>query len=237
MISVVIPAHNEAGVISRTIAGLAEAIEFDFEIIVVDDYSTDNTAQIVDTLAKGDRRIRLLKNNQKPGFGNAIKAGFENASGETIVCVMADLCDNPYTINQMYDRIKQGYDVVCGSRYTKGGRKIGGPFLKTLFSRFFGFSLNKIIKIPTLDVANSFKMYRKKVIESLDIESKDFEVSVEMILKAYFKGYRITEVATTWYDRKAGKSKFKAFRVGPAYLRLYLGAINQKRKQNRAALF
>ncbi len=141
---------------------------------------------------------------------------------------MADLCDNPQTINKMYGRSKEGFDIVCGSRYMKGGRKIGGHRLKSFFSRFVGISLYLLIGIPTQDISNSFKLYRKKVLDAINIESKGFEISVEIPLKAYFLGYKITEIPTTWLNRKEGESKFEIIKHGSRYVKLYLWAIWKK---------
>ncbi|MEK6575481.1 MAG: glycosyltransferase family 2 protein, partial [Chloroflexota bacterium] len=70
---------------------------------------------------------------------------------------MADLCDDISTINLMLDKATEGYDIICGSRYMLGGKKIGGPVLKSLFSKFYGMTLNFFIGIPTNDIANAFK--------------------------------------------------------------------------------
>jgi len=139
--------------------------------------------------------------------------------------VMADLCDEPETINIMHKKIKEDYDIVAGSRYAAGGKRLGGSNLKAVFSRFMGKSLHFFIGIPTYDVPNAFKMYRSSVLEGMEIESRGFEVSAEIPLKAYFKGARITEVPTVWRERQAGASHFKMLKTGPGYFRLYLWAI------------
>ena len=84
--------------------------------------------------------------------------------------------------------------------------------------------------IPTRDVANAFKMYRKEVIESINIESTGFEVSMELALKAYFNGFKVTEVPTVWREREKGKSSFKIFNLTPNYSRWYLWAVGKRLK-------
>lgn len=192
---------------------------------MVDDHSTDKTTETVVGLSAEFKNVRLVQNLDSPGFANALKTGFRNAKTDVVIPVMADLCDDPQTINKMYERFKEGFDIVCGSRYMKGGRKIGGPRIKSFFSRFVGISLHLFTGIPTQDISNSFKLYRKKVLDSVNIESKGFEISAEIPLKAYFSGYKISEVVTTWVNRKAGESKFKVFKQGFGYLKLYLWAI------------
>ena len=138
---------------------------------------------------------------------------------------MADLCDDPFTIKEMYKKINNGYDVVCGSRYMPEGSRIGGPKLKAFFSRFVGVSLHYLIRIPTRDIANAFKLYRKNIFDKIEIKSNGFEVSMEMPLRAYFKGYSITEVPTVWQERKSGKSHFKIIRLAPRYFKWYIWAL------------
>jgi glycosyltransferase involved in cell wall biosynthesis len=227
-ISILIPAHNEAESIVDTMIRLEQALRHNYEIIVVNDHSSDNTAQVVQEFAKSHKNIVLVDNINQPGFSNALSTGFTASKAELVLPVMADLCDDPETINKMYDKIEQGFDVVCGSRYMRGGKKIGGPKLKSFFSRIFGLSLHFIIGIPTFDIANSFKMYRRRVLDTIKIESKGFEISVEVPLKAFFSGYKITEIPTTWIDRKSGISKFDVKKQGSGYLKLYLWAIRRK---------
>lgn len=227
-LSIVIPAHNEAGSITDTITRLEQALHQDYEIIVVNDHSSDNTFEVVQEFAKSRKNIVLINNNNQPGFSNALRAGFVASKSELVLPMMADLCDEPEAISNMYKKIEEGFDIVCGSRYMKGGRKIGGPKLKTLFSKIFGLSLNFLIGIPTHDIANSFKMYRKKVLDSIKIEAKGFEISVELPLKAFFSGYKITEIPTTWIDRTSGTSKFNVAKQGSGYFKLYLWAIGKR---------
>ncbi len=227
-LSIVVPAHNEQASIAAVIRALEQGIRYTHEIVVVDDHSTDKTAEAVAGLSVEYKNLRLVQNLDSPGFANALKTGFNNAKTDIVIPVMADLCDDPYTINKMYEKAQEGFDIVCGSRYIKGGRKIGGPVVKSFFSRFVGVSLHYLIGIPTYDLSNSLKLYRKKVIENINIESQGFEISVELPLKAYFLGYKISEIPTTWTDRKQGKSKFNASKEGPRYLKLYLWAIWKK---------
>jgi hypothetical protein len=128
----------------------------------------------------------------------------------------------------MFEKIKEGYDLVCGARYTKGGDRIGGSALKGFFSFLVGRTIAFLIKIPTCDIANAFKMYRKKVIDSIDIESKGFEISMELPLKAYYLGFKITEVPTVWREREKGRSNFNMVNLAPNYWRWYLWAIKRK---------
>ena len=234
-ISIIIPAHNEAEVIKERILSLKPSLNasfFEYEILVINDHSTDRTEQIVKELASQSSgkailsdNLYLFSNDKPPGFGNALLTGFQKAKGSAVVPVMADLCDEPETIINMAKRIEEGYDLVCGSRYCKGGRRIGGPKIQGLFSCFVGKSLHLLIGIPTTDVANAFKMYRRGALNKLNLKEEGFAISMEATLKFYFAGYRITEVPTTWQGRKKGKSKFAIFKLAGSYIKLYLRAL------------
>lgn len=225
--SIVIPAHNEENSIARTLDSIEQSVSGEYEIIVVDDHSTDNTADIVSKLTAEYKNIRLARNKQAAGFANALRAGFNSANSAIIVPVMADLCDDPGTLNKMYAKIQEGFDIVCGSRYMQGGRKNGGPKLKSFFSRLYGVSLRSLIRIPTHDITNSFKMYKKGIINSITPESAGFEISVELPLMAFFAGYKISEIPTVWNDRKGGHSKFDVSKQSRGYFKLYVWALKR----------
>jgi hypothetical protein len=122
----------------------------------------------------------------------------------------------------MLAKIDEGFDIVAASRYMPGGDQIGGPPFKTFLSRLAGRSLYVLAGIPTRDPTSAFKMYRRSMLEKLQIESdRGFEISLEIVVKAHLAGYRITEVPTVWRDREEGESNFKLMRWLPRYLRWY----------------
>ena len=227
-LSIVIPAYNEEENIASVLEKVEALVNLEHELIVVNDYSIDRTAQIVGDLASKFKNIRLLNNTGNKGFANALKFGFSQARNELVVPIMGDLCDDLNTLKLMVEKIEDGYDVVCGARYIRGGARVGGSKVKGLLSFFAGWSLHYLLGIPTHDVANAFKMYRKEVIESMNIESKGFEISMEMPLKAYYSGFKISEVPTVWREREKGKSSFKMIKLTPSYLKFYLWGIKKR---------
>ena len=227
-LSIVIPAYNEAENIGQVVRQIEEALDFDFELIVVNDHSLDATSSIVRGLGRTYANLRLMDNRRPAGFANALRSGFECASGELVMPIMGDLCDDLSTVKRMLEKMEQGNDLVCASRYIKGGARLGGSKVKGFFSWFVGRSLCSMIGLPTHDIGNAFKMYRRKVIESIEIEAKGFEISMEIALKAYFLGFRITEVPTVWKEREKGKSSFKMHRLFPDYSKFYIWAICKK---------
>jgi glycosyltransferase involved in cell wall biosynthesis len=177
----------------------------------------------------------LVKNKYGRGVLNAIKTGLEEAKTEFVIVTMADLSDPPEVMNAMLLQAqKKGADLVCASRYMKGGKQHGGPVLKGLFSRIAGLSLHWFTRIPTHDISNSFKMYRKSMLDTITIESNGgFEIGMEIVVKAYINGYKITEVPTTWSDRTDGKSNFKLWKWLPHYLHWYWLCVKSIRIKNK----
>lgn len=227
-LSIIVPAYNEEENIINVIGKIESLVEIDHELIVVNDHSIDKTPQLVNELSYKYPKVRLVNNSDDRGFANAIRYGFSQANNELVVLIMGDLCDDLNTLKTMTEKIKDGFDVVCGSRYIKGCSRIGGSKIKGFFSRFAGWSLFYLLGVPTHDVANAFKMYRKSVIDNIDIEAKGFEVSMELLLKAYYSGFKVTEVPTVWREREKGKSSFKMFNLTPNYFKWYLWAIKRK---------
>ena len=232
-LSIIVPAHNEEDNIVDVINKIENSVDIPFELIVVNDHSVDNTVRLIEELRRKYSNVRLAQNQSDRGFANAIKTGFSNATGNVFIPIMADLCDDLSIIKKMFDKITEGYDVVCGSRYIKGGARLGGSKIKGFFSCFVGWSLRFLLGIPTHDIANAFKMYQRKVIDSMDIRAKGFEISMEIPLKAYYLGFKLTQIPTLWQERTKGKSTFKMFRMLPNYLKLYIWAIFMRFKKIR----
>jgi dolichol-phosphate mannosyltransferase len=224
-LTIIIPVLNEEDAIPATLRALIDAVP-DTDIVVVDDHSTDGTPKIVESFAAEHPRVRLVHNEMQPGFANALKTGFESATTEFVLPVMGDLCDEVAKIPEMLEVCLDGdCDLVCGSRYIKGGRKEGGPRIQSFFSWLFGVTIHVLTGIPTHDISNSFKMYRKSALETITIESSMFEVSMEMTLKVFFQGGKVAEVPTVWLHRKQGESKFRPFSLIPVYGRWYRFAL------------
>ena len=173
-----------------------------------------------------------MRNKYGRGALNAIKTGLEEASSELVVVTMADLCDPPEVINDMVAAAeREQADIVCASRYMKGGKQHGGPKFKGFLSHTAGLLLCWFARLPTHDPTNSFKLYRKSYLETVTIESTGgFELGLELVVKAHLARRRIVEVPTTWRDRVAGQSNFKLWKWLPHYLRWFFRAFGRKSK-------
>jgi glycosyltransferase involved in cell wall biosynthesis len=225
-VSIVIPVYNEGDNIGRAVSGIEMRVRPPHNIMIVYDMDEDTTVPVARELCNTIDNIALIKNRYGRGVLNAIKTGLEKSSGTYTVVTMADLSDPPEVINDMYDIAeRKNADIVCASRYMKGGRQIGGPVIKGLLSRIAGLSLHYFAGVPTHDATNSFKLYRSAFLKGQRIESSGgFEVGLELVVKAYVGGYAIHETPTTWTDRVAGKSGFKLFAWLGNYLKWYFYA-------------
>ena len=231
-VSIVIPVYNEGGNIKTALTAIHERVKCEYDILIVYDFDEDNTLPAVRECMR--ENISLVRNKYGRGVLNAIKTGLEEASGEYVVVTMADLSDPPEVINDMLDAAEHEHaDVVCASRYMKGGHQVGGPFVKGLMSRTAGLTLCWFAGVPTHDATNSFKLYRKSYLDSVKIESTGgFELGLELVVKAYLQGRKICEVPTTWTDRTAGESHFKIMKWLPSYLRWYFMAFRRRLSWN-----
>lgn len=228
-LTIIIPARHEEKIVTRMLDDLETHVKTPHRIIVVNDSDpADLTAGVVLHYIKNRPNIRLIHRfaYPKPTFATALALGFKAATRGVVLPVMADRCDDAKSIDKMYQKLLQGGDIVCGSRYMSGGRKIGGPIIQSLFSKFVCLSLKSITGVPTHDISNSFKMYKTSILEDIPIDkTSGVEISMKITLTAYFTGAKITEVPTTWMARTANESKFNLVERVPRYVYIYLWAL------------
>jgi len=230
LLSVVCPVYNEAGNIENLLQQVRAKISVPLELLIVFDRDDDTTLPVIHQIeTRYPFKTRLVKNRFGRGALNAIKTGFLESSSEAVLVVMADVSDDLAIVPEMYRLIvEEGFDIVCGSRYMPGGRQIGGPLLKRTLSRLAGVSLHYLAGVPTFDVTNSFKMYRQGFLKRVQLESRGgFEIGMELVVKAFVSGGKITELPTTWTDRVAGESRFRLWHWLPNYLRWYFYAFKR----------
>jgi len=224
-VSIIIPAHNEGENLEKLMEHLITTLERrieteDYEIIIVDDNSTDDTGKVADTLSQKNNRITVIHRKERLGFGNAVKTGLKRASGDVVIPVMGDLSDDPEDIPKLVRGIEEGYDIAYGSRFIRGGRVEGYSPLKMICNRSFNNLVRLLFGIKHKDITNAFKAYRKKVLDVVGIDSlksKGFDLTVEIPLRAHLLGFSSVEVPVTWHGRERGASKLKLSRNGPLY--------------------
>ena len=232
LISIVIPAKNEENQIKDTIEQIIEKFKshyLEYEIIVIDDGSTDNTAQVVGKMSDNDSRIVLLKNEAPYGFGNAINKGLEKFNGNYVIIAMADSSDDPDDMIRYVQEVAKGYDCCFGSRWHKEAVVEGYPKHKLVLNRIVNWGINVLFGLGYNDVTNAFKCYSKEVIAGIKpVLSRHFNITVELPLKSCVRGYSYTVVPTNWYNKRKGKSSLKIQEMGSRYLFIIIYAFLEK---------
>jgi dolichol-phosphate mannosyltransferase len=157
--SIVIPAKNEADSIAGTVAGLVDALEgaaIDYEVIVVDDASTDTTRSVVDAIGASNPRVRCHPSHNPPGFGFAVRAGFDVFTGDAVAVVMADGSDSPADVVRYYEVLEAGHDCAFGSRFVSGARIVDYPRSKLIMNRIVNLGIRVLFRHGYNDTTNAF---------------------------------------------------------------------------------
>ncbi len=208
---VIVPTYNELENLPRLIPAVLSQDQ-SIHILVVDDGSPDGTGEFVKEEMKKNDRIHLLEREKKMGLGTAYIAGFKYALQNNYDCVFemdADFSHDPNELKNFLIAIKDN-DLVLGSRYINGVRVLNWPMARLLLSFFASVYTRLITGLPVRDATGGFKCFRRKVLESIDldkIKSNGYSFQIEMTFKAFAKGFKIKEIPIIFIDRVKGKSK------------------------------
>jgi dolichol-phosphate mannosyltransferase len=231
-LSVVIPSHNEADSICETLRQVASALEgeeIDYEVIVVDDASTDDSVSVVETLAARNPRVRSVRSHYPRGFGFTVRAGLESFVGDAVAIVMADGSDDPADLVRYYRTLEAGYDCVFGSRFMRGSAVTGYPRPKLILNRAANAFIRALFRHGYNDTTNAFKAYRREVIETVQpLLSNHFNLTVELPLKAVIRGHSYAVIPVSWRGRSRGTSKLSLQEMGSRYLFIVLYAFLER---------
>jgi dolichol-phosphate mannosyltransferase len=222
-LSIVIPAYNEEKNIGKCInelqATLREKYAIPYEIIVVNDNSTDLTERTVRAEIAADPAVRLVNRTPPGGFGRAIRSGMEAVTGDIVVVYMADLSDSPEDVIAYYSKIREGYDCVFGSRFIKGSEVHDYPKLKLVINRIVNRSIQFMFWTRFNDLTNAFKAYRTPVIRDCGpYRACHFNLTLEMSLGALIRDYNVAQIPIRWYGRTWGSTNLKLGEMGRRYL-------------------
>ena len=232
-LSVVIPAYNEEKNIVKCInelqATLRDKHEIPYEIIVVNDNSKDDTVAVVRAEMARDESIVLVSRTPPGGFGRAIRSGMEAVTGDIVVVYMADLSDSPDDVVLYYNKIREGYDCVFGSRFMKGSEVHNYPKVKLVVNRIVNKCIQLLFWTRFNDLTNAFKAYRTAVIRDCGpYRACHFNLTLEMSLGALIRDYHIAQVPIRWYGRTWGSSNLKLGEMGRRYLSTLLMMLFQR---------
>lgn len=222
-LSIVIPMFNEAENAETTVRRVEEVLSLysgAFEIVTVDDGSTDRTYAILKSLSEIDRKVRVVSYAGNRGRGAALRAGFRAATGEIVVSIDADLSYDPRYINDLVGTLRNEADVdlILASAYMPGGGVQNVPFFRLWLSKLGNRVLRLAMPNHIYTSTCIFRAYRRKVLDSLELESDGKEIHLEILSKAVALGYRPKEIPAILTSRKKGKSKFKFKRTVASHL-------------------
>lgn len=206
-ISVVIPFFNEEGSLEELynrLTRVLEELEKPYELVFVDDGSTDSSAEIVETLAAKDNRVKLVQFRKNYGKSAGLAAGFEAASGKYLITMDADLQDDPEEIPNLLAKLEEGFDLVSGWKKVRYD-----PLSKRLASKIYNFFTSVFSGIRLHDFNCGLKAYRIEVAKSMKVYG---ELHRYLPVIAHRNGFRVTELPVKHHPRKHGSSKFGSAR-------------------------
>lgn len=213
-LSIVIPLFNEEQSLRELYEKIRNALSRNqkYEIIFVDDGSTDNSIRILHDLRHRDKRVKIIRFRRNFGKSAALSVGFSHAKGDIIITMDADLQDDPNEIPNLINEIKRGTDLVSGWK-----KKRRDPITKTIPSRFFNFVVSVMTGIRLHDFNCGLKAYRKEVVKEVEIYG---ELHRYIPVLAHWRGFKVGEIAVQHYPRKFGKTKYGLGRFWKGFLDL-----------------
>jgi dolichol-phosphate mannosyltransferase len=222
-LDIVIPVYNEGRNIVATLGALARAVTTPARVLICYDRPDDDTLPAIrdNPQAHAGLAVELVRNAGRGAHG-AIMSGFAASTAPFILMYPADDHYNAAMVDRMVALAKDGCDIVCPSRFMPGGGMVGCPLLKAVLVRGANFTLHHVARVPTHDASNGFRMFSRRVIEGIAVESdQGFCYSIELLVKAHRLRWKIGETPVQWFERQHGASRFRVLQWLPAYLRWY----------------
>jgi glycosyltransferase involved in cell wall biosynthesis len=205
-VSLVIPMFNEEENIEHAIACAAEALEDcsdDWEVVIVDDASTDSSAEIVERLAAADPRIRLLRHQVNQKLGGTLRTGYGAAAKSLVVYMDADLPFDPHVIGQAIKALRvTRADMVAGYRLDRTAEGLR----RTIYSYLYNTLIGLLFGWPHRDINFSFKLMRREVLQAVELRSEGSLIDAELIVKAKNLGFVIQQLGLDYFPRTRGLS-------------------------------
>lgn len=215
-ISIVVPLLNEEDSLRPLTLEIKKVMStlrnIQYEIIFVDDGSTDKSLDAINSLKKGDKNIELIQFQKNYGKSAALAIGFKQATGDVIVTMDADLQDDPREIPNLMKKIDEGYDLVSGWKKVRFD-----PFIKKTTSKFFNYVTSKMTGIKIHDFNCGLKMYRKEVVDRIKVYG---EMHRYLPVLAHWNGFKVGEIVVQHHPRRYGKTKFGSSRFIKGFLDL-----------------
>jgi dolichol-phosphate mannosyltransferase len=225
-LDIVIPVYNEGLNILATLGAIARELKTPARVLICYDLPDDNTLPVVrdNPQVHVGLPVEFIRNRGR-GVHSAVLAGFAASTAPFVLVLPADDDFNATMLDSMVKAARGGCDIVCASRFMPGGRMEGCPWLKAVLVRSAAFALHRIARVPTFDSTSGFRLFSRRVIDLIPIESDiGFCYSIELLVKLHRLGWPVGEVPAVWFERKHGASRFKVLQWIPAYLRWFFYA-------------
>jgi glycosyltransferase involved in cell wall biosynthesis len=219
---IIIPIYNEGKNILKVLSLFDRFIKYKIRVLLCYDLENDNIFKYKKKLSKFKFKIILIKNNQI-GPCSAVKKGFENIKAKCAIVYPADDFINVKILDKMYKLYLNGADIVVASRFINGGSMKNCPLLKSIIVRLASSTLFFLSSIPVRDASNGFRLFSKKILNLIKIESRvGFAYSLELLVKCDRLKMKILEIPSQWEERSEGQSRFKVFKWLPQYFKWYI---------------
>lgn len=227
-LDIIIPVYNEGDNIVPTLASLRDSVRTPCRVLICYDFDEDTTLTALANHDFSPLAIIPVKNRGR-GAHSAVLTGFAATTAEAVVVLPADDDSNGAILDQMVAKARSGCDIVAASRFIPGGCMEGCPWLKALLVRTAAFLLFHLAGVPTRDATNGFRLFSRRVVTTIPIESTaGFVYSLELVVKVHRLGWRVEEVPASWFERKSGESRFRIAAWLPHYLRWFFYAFETK---------
>ena len=221
-LEIVIPVYNEGKNILKLLEIFSNFVKTNFKVLICYDLKNDDIFKFEDEFKRFNFDIKLIK-NPSSGPLSAIKQGFLKGNSDAVIVYPADDFLNYKLLDKMYNKYLEGNDIVVASRFIKGGSMKNCPLIKSILVRTASFTLYFLSSIPVRDASNGFRLFSRKLLNEVEIESKiGFAYSLELLVKCHRLKKKIGEVPALWEERSVGQSRFKLFKWIPQYLKWYL---------------
>jgi len=223
-LDIVIPVYNEGRNIGATLGALVRSVNTPARVLICYDHADDDTLPAIRANPPGALPVEFVRNARR-GAHAAVMTGFAASTAPFVLMYPADDAINAPILDRMVALARGGCDLVCASRFIPGGAMVGCPPLKAALVRTANFTLRHFARLPTTDASNGFRLFSRRVVERIPVESdQGFCYSIELLVKAHRLGWKVAEVPVRWIERRHGQSRFRVLRWLPAYLRWYLYA-------------
>jgi glycosyltransferase involved in cell wall biosynthesis len=222
-LDIVIPVYNEGRNIVPTLAALARSVKTRARVLICYDDPDDDTLPAIRANPEAHAGLPVaFVRNAGHGAHSAVMTGFAASTAPFVLMCAADDDYNAPMLDGMVALARSGCDIVCASRFMPDGSMVGCPLVKAALVRTANFTLHRFARLPTHDASNGFRLFSRRVIDRIAIESdQGFCYSIELLVKAHRLGWKIAEVPGQWFERRHGASRFRVLRWLPAYLRWY----------------